>query len=101
MAKIGRFWGHTNVCIYDNCVCTLAEILKLSFRAIFKVILFFLAVHAVAFGDDIYGIIVRFGRKEFKTIYRNNKKALSQVFCEDAFVFHRTINNIQDKSRQK
>ena len=30
------------VCIYDNCACALAETLKLRFRAIFKVLIFFL-----------------------------------------------------------
>ena len=29
-------------CIYDNCACALAETLKLRFRAIFKVTIFFL-----------------------------------------------------------
>ena len=37
---ISSIWDELG-CIYDNCACALAETLKLRFRAIFKVLLFF------------------------------------------------------------
>ena len=40
-------------------------------------------------------------QSKFKDLKEKNEEALSQLRLEDAFVCHKTINNVQGKSREK
>ena len=94
---ISSMWD-AEVWIYDNCACALAETLKLRFRAIFKVIIFFKGIcwcvltwhlrnHWIRafFDSELFGVFFAFSNSPHKTLQGLSK---FHFFCCFFFKVH-------------